>query len=365
MKFLIRFLFLAVLLASAPASAVIDVYVDTDVSGGDADGTSWANAYSSLNVAQVAEQTNLVTATDYMIIHCQASSGTADTTVMTLDYPSWITSDAYYLQIQCDDISSPGVWDSTAYRIDTTTNDQIIESQLMHVRLIGLQLRTNQDKATVVIRGTAAADGDRGEIYIEDCILISTSATNAYDYGISIDDTYLDTYISNTVVYGFSGTNTGGGIKLADGTDYSNIWAYNNTVIDCYNGYTDDGATGAEMYIKNNVSFGCTDAYNGTFGAGSVNNAYDEGSDPGSSGVDISSDDGTALFKDYNSDDFHVKDTDSSLYQAGADLDADANLAVTDDIDGDSRHATTPCIGADEYDAGTPATPANFQIIFF
>ena len=49
-------------------------YVDTDIVGGDADGTSWANAYSSLTIWEAAEQTDLPTDGDWHHVFVRASS---------------------------------------------------------------------------------------------------------------------------------------------------------------------------------------------------------------------------------------------------------------------------------------------------
>lgn len=58
---------------------------------------------------------------------------------------------------------------------------------------------------------------------------------------------------------------------------------------------------------------------------------------------------GAVTFENEGADDFHLGAGDTVAMSNGADLDADANINVTDDIDSDARHATTPDIGADEF----------------
>ena len=72
-------------------------YVDPDVSGGLGDGTSWANAYSSLNAWEAAEQTNLVSDGDTHVVNCRASGGTADTTAVNID--GWGVDSTHYVKV--------------------------------------------------------------------------------------------------------------------------------------------------------------------------------------------------------------------------------------------------------------------------
>ena len=57
----------------------------------------------------------------------------------------------------------------------------------------------------------------------------------------------------------------------------------------------------------------------------------------------------TLTFSDTTNKNFHLVSGDTAAMDLGADLDADATIAITDDIDGNARHATTPDIGADEF----------------
>ena len=146
-------------------------------------------------------------------------------------------------------------------------------------------------------------------------------------------------YIRNSLGYGF-GTNFG---RVGILSDNGTVYAHNCTMCDLSNFGYDISADGT-LNVKNCVAFNVGTPYD----VSSADYcAYDSGADPGTNGVDISGDAGTDLFADYNNDDFHVKGTGSSLYDAGTDLSADGNLAVTEDIDQEAR--TQWDIGCDEY----------------
>lgn len=97
--------------------------------------------------------------------------------------------------------------------------------------------------------------------------------------------------------------------------------------------------------VKNNIAFGNTTPYSGTFNGNSTKNGYSSGTGPsgGSNAINCGTD-ADAVFVDYDNNDFHLlADVDNPAYRVGTPIDG-----VTTDIDGDARHATLPCIGADE-----------------
>jgi len=93
--------------------------------------------------------------------------------------------------------------------------------------------------------------------------------------------------------------------------------------------------------------------------AGSINNAYSEGTDPGTNGLNISGYAGTDIFLDYANDDFHLK-ANSPCIGMGADLSGDATMIDKSDIDGQSRIAPWD-IGADEFISGVIPTLHYYQ----
>jgi len=139
------------------------------------------------------------------------------------------------------------------------------------------------------------------------------------------------------------------GIDVNTNTDGQGF-VYSNTVSGCTKGIE---TSWQDTVAKNNIAFNNTDDYLGDYypGETSTNNAYSEGSDPGSNGLNITGNSSSDLFVDFGIDDFHLK-SGSVLIDAGADLSSDGYLNFSDDIDGDNRSGTWD-IGADEYVAPT------------
>ena len=145
-------------------------------------------------------------------------------------------------------------------------------------------------------------------------------------------------HIENCVCYNFKdGAGTGVGIWTYQDSS-ATYTVYNCTTIGCDIGFKHSGGT---VDITNNVSFGCTTPYDGTFGAGSVN-GYDSGADPRTGGIDLSAYEGTDLFADYTNADFSLKynggllTDENPLYRTGVDLSA----TFTSDILGANRRSS-------------------------
>jgi len=186
-----------------------------------------------------------------------------------------------------------------------------------------------------------------GNIKIHHCIFIAGVITGSEGVsGIKISDSSPTYYIHDNVLYDFDHDSDQYGIRISAGSPTTYI--YDNTLVHCHNGIEGKST----VIAKNNVVFDTTDAFVGSFNAATTNNAYSEGADPGNNGVDISGDAGTDLFTDYVGDDYSVKDTNSSLYDAGADLSSDANSPLWEDLILTER--TTWDIGAFEFVGGGP-----------
>lgn len=315
--------------------ATVTRYVNTASSaggGGTTNATTGDNrAYASLSEWEAAEQTDLVTDGDIHVVHCEGSSVDSYAAGITID--GWTTGTSNYITIIVDsDRRHDGKWNTGKYRIECTGGSygfQILED---YVRIEGIQVESTY-RRTINYTGS-------GEFHLSHSIV---RTDNTYSLGGIQINTSGTVKIWNNIIYGY-GTNKGAyGLNIANCTAY----VHANTVVDCFTaGITHLSAT---VYVSNNLVFNCTDDYNGSMSGN--NNAYSEGTDPVSNGVDISGYAGTDIFVDYTNDDFHIK-SGTTLENGGTDLDSHANCPVTDDIDGDTRHATTPDIGADEAVSG-------------
>lgn len=325
--------------------AVVTRYVNTASSaGGDGttNATSGANrAYASLNEWEADEQTDLVTAADNHIVFCEGSS--ADTAaVVVLGWTTGAANDIVIKTTQANRHS--GKWDTGKYRIIAAGYFAVLRIQEEYVSVIGLQFDNSHDTT-----GGANANGiwinnltGSYDILITHCVVRKTTAVGP-SIGINSESNTSSSTITliNNIVYDFND-----GIKH-DGSDNDTVNIYNNHSIGNANTgilYIMIGSSDT-LNLRNNVCFNNTDDYNSVgFTAATesiTHNAYSQGADPGSSGVDISADAGTDLFEAYASDDFHLR-AGSSLLGVGVDLSG----TFTDDIDGETR--VTPWdIGAD------------------
>ena len=325
--------------------ATVYKYVDPDASGagdGGGDGAAgdptdednWTDAYTSLSAWEAAEQTDLDAAGDTHVCYVRSGSGGDDTSDCTID--GWTTSSGNEILIECASGNRhSGKWDDSSYVWEGSGgNGTTFQVDDNYVSMVGLQFDHtlgNNANAWIEVTGT--------NFFMDKCIgRMTGGANNHFIFGTGASTGE----IRNTIGYDFDDI-----IFDADTSAAQPSWYFRNCT-----GVNDSETTFATAYNDaewhNCCAFDSTDSYTGTPNA-ATNNAYSEGTDPGSNGVDISSDAGTDLFTDYNNDDFHVKDTNSSLYDAGADLSG----TFTDDIDSETRSQWD--IGADEYVAAAPA----------
>lgn len=230
MQMSIKKLVLIFLLCSVVQAAQVIRYVDTDVVGGAADGTSWANAYSTLSAWDTGEATDLVNDGDYHTVYCRASSGTTDTTQCTLAYETWTTDATHYVEIIGDDFPSDGIYDDTKYVLhnnDSADAALIIDCDYVKVR-----------KLQILVTG--AGSTMRNGIYwryvhsncyleVDSCIIKGVCSGTGWGYGLYLYTTtsYGVADIYNTLVYGFS--------SASDTDDYIGIRVRAVTTTDLYN----------------------------------------------------------------------------------------------------------------------------------
>lgn len=172
---------------------------------------------------------------------------------------------------------------------------------------------------------------------------------------IGTNHTTADSIIANNVVDNFKF-----GFYFRPGSSSSRVISYNNTIYNCVTGFN---SRGEYNVAKNNLVIGCTDCYLETteFEVADYN-AYDEGTDPGTNGIDLSAYTDAQIFVDVATYDFHLASSSPAI-GVGANLYADSYYAFQTDIDGDDRGGSGSSwdIGADEYvAAATNSLPGHF-----
>lgn len=330
-----RYLLILVLCVPVYGAEIVR-YIDT---GSDAagDGTTSAtssgdntHAYQSLNAWEAAEETDLDTANNTHIVHCNRTNG-GGTDQLHTRITGWTTSATDYITIIADDFPSDGIWDNTKYIFDNNAAHTVIDIREDYVRLINLQflvtVAPNDNWDGIIFTGLGTS-----VIYINSCIIKGVSAGTGSSRGIllNIADTTLNLY--NTEIYGFiSGGDTGfRGIQINNTTN-TNI--YNCTLYNNYSGILQQAGT---VTAINCAVFNNTDDFTNTI---TMTYCASDDDHTGDSATNVqitqSADDWAALVVDAAGGDFHVTDISSELYNTGNG--ATPKSAFTDDIIGTTR----------------------------
>lgn len=316
-----------------------NIYIDTDVSGGTGDGSSWANAYSTTAAAVAAKAGVLAADANF---YAKASSGTHDTASITV---TGYTQGDFYLNFYFD----------SSYVLDVTNDEGMyVTGNTTNIRINGLNCNVTET-------GTKDAYGirfsgmlvDTNNVYISNCKIIGDCNGTGNGFGIKFDDAECQiATITNCVIAGFkSGTDTGfAGIQFVYGISHN---IYNCTISNNFYGIT----SGSISYVATNcVIFNSGDNTKDYFFSGGTHTVTYTASDETIAGTgnidwDNAATDWAAAFTDYENNDFTLKE-DSSLIGTGTDL---SGAGVTTDILGVTR--TVPFdIGAYKYGvAGVPA----------
>ena len=325
--------------------AIVERYVDPDVSGGLGDGTSWANAYSSLTSWEAAEQADLVAAGDQHTVYCRSGSGSIDTAALIIN--GWTTGVENYIQIIVpEEYRHDGKAGTTNYRLSGSID--VVE---LYVRIEGIECLTGTVNGLLRVSADTRSGSD---IRIEKNLIHDKSnvggASGIDNAGFAYNATIVNNIIYNiTVPSGpFSGRHAYG-IRAAQG------WiVYNNTVYQVNNEDADGDGIGlnasSTALVKNNAVFDCTSV--GGLGLcinASATESYSCVSDTSATGTgSLINKSASNQFENITpgSEDLHLK-AGSDCLTAGTNLSADPSFPFDDDIDGDTRSNWD--IGADEF----------------
>ena len=313
--------------------------------------------YTTLEAAEAALQSNLVTADQQLVLECYAGNvglleftpgaWTVDATrnIVVTVHPSarhagvYSTSGKAYLsgdltagpiEIQCGIVNFPNYTVIEWLQIEQTANESNVRG-ISNNNSIGCHIRYN------IVKPNPAST-------------TNWSAGAAGIYGGT--DVAGNNYIYNNIVYGWNIITGNAGITTVNHAS-GKTYCYNNTVVGCDIGIKD---TYNGIVAKNNLCSGNTTDFSSAFGTGSDYNASSDTSAPGAS-ARISQ---TFTFANAGSKDYHLASGDAGAKTYGADLSADGNLAIAYDIDGQARSAPFD-IGADQYVSATPPGRAAWK----
>lgn len=305
-------------------------YVNTDVSGGLGDGTSLANAYSSLNALLTAEAKDLVSADQWLDARVYATAGTADTTAITVS--GWTTDATRYIQISCPDYPTSGVWDTSTYTLEVTDVDAI-DIRTGFFRFNGIQIKgiksTTNAKHCVFIYEPPSGGADIRAI---SCIFWATGQgyTCWHSEGYATTVSYVDSCIL------LGGGVDGYGWTHGIGTNYIRNCTLANHDYHAVN----IAANGSGGFAYNCCSFNNFSDFNIASGGTVDYCASDDGD--GTNAIAPSGASWANEFTDWTNGDFTPLNT-GNIYQGCG------TRYVTLDFAGNTFDATTPTCGAFEY----------------
>lgn len=322
--------------------------------------TGGAGDYPSHNAAEAgnygAGGTNLVAMDKTVHGRCQATTGAYDTAGVTVG--GFTVNATHMIQIETDLTDTGGDGQEGSFRhkgVKPAVGAKIyvhkvagtaITTTVQFCEFLGLVI-WNTTVAANYMKGIYIAASGTCDVRLN--LLISDANQTGYygPFGITIEMTGGGAHVASNTIYGYAqGTNASGMWLIGYGPASHALYA--NTVTKCKRGIWRNDTAGS-VIAKNNVCFGNTDDYAGSaLSAGSVNNAFSEGADPGTDGLDLSGYTGAQVFLDYAGNDFHITGT-SPLRDAGIDLSTDPVYPTLWDIDTEARPNDGYDIGSDEY----------------
>ncbi len=268
------------------------------------------------------------------VASCRSSNGTADTDAVIID--GWTTSANNYIKIWTDPSLGNrhnGKWDDNKYRLETTNDFGIVVMENF-VRIEGLQVKlTNSSGEHYAIRFTNVSGA---ELRVSKCIIRGEVTGGTYVNGIYSDSVNANSTLRawNNVIYGFTQSSSAGIYTYSSGIT---VYAYNNTVYNCYWGYRNEAA--ASFVCRNCISQNPVsgDGFNGVItGSNNCSDITDDA--PGENPQT-----GDVIFVDEAGGDFHLASNDTIAKDKGI-----VTGFASEDIDGDPRRGSWD-IGADEY----------------
>ena len=299
--------------------------------------------YTSLSAWEAGEQKDLVTADEIAIADCRCTSGSADTTAVTID--GWTTSDTNYIKIYTTQANRhDGKWNNNKYRLIALNP---LSVYVFYTQIIGLQIGVD---TTSTYSGQAIrSDYNKNKYQLYDSLIIRKYAGANIAYtAFKLDDFSTDTVIRNTVIYGFDATAYGAiGVSTDNSSNYLTI--QNVTIYDCGKGIK--RGNGSYTKLQNVISYENTtdfDINGGSWHADSDYNFSKDDTAPGAHSIHGTTDGKTPDFVNTGAEteDFHLQSTSDAI-----DVGTDLSGTFSDDIDGDTRSGTWD-IGADEYVSG-------------
>jgi cob(I)alamin adenosyltransferase len=318
------------------------VYVDTDVVGGNQDGTSWANAYPYIQIGLETEATDLTVSDEVLTFLCRGSAADGSTTDINLG-DGWVTDSTRYIIVEPETFHS-GKWDASIYHLERSWSANAFYCNVPFTRLRGLQIKNTSTSTASYAASITAPYPGTGDDYVllERCIIWT-------DYGTPFRATGsgLTLRIKNCLGIG----NSNNPVFSISNTD-NNTKVFHCTAIGGTYGFSNTGSAANNQIINCCSIDGVTGGFSGTWATGSDYNASDNSDAPGAN-----SQSGEPTMVDKAGGDYRLASGDTVCKNNGDDLSAHGTLPVDDDCEGTSRpQGSTSDIGYSEVTEGAATT---------
>ena len=298
--------------------------------------------YTSLAAAEAGQQQDLTALAEPMHIECAAFNDAGG----GVTFDGWTTSADYYIRVYAATGAKAGMpWrTSGAYMLDNgaAPASTIVVSEEF-VRIEGIQVQVTAFGFSFTHNAISLGAGSTtSDVRVTGCHVryIGNASNAGTARGIALT-TFEQAFIVNCVVSGFD--STGGGtdrVGISEGTTNGTKRVYNCTIVNCLTGIARTNS--ASVIAKNNLVYGATTPYSGTFAAGSTNNASEDATAPGTSALPRR----TFGFKDAKGGDYHLDRLDVGARGVGTDLSRDTDYAFSTDFDGATRTPGAWDVGA-------------------
>ncbi|MCK4823456.1 hypothetical protein KA005_47330, partial [bacterium] len=313
-------------------------YVDPDASGGGT-GLDWTNAYTSLSAWEVAEQTDLVTDTDWHHVYVRSSSNTADTT--TTQITGWTTGVANYILIEAasTDRAEKGSYNTSKYRLEVS-GANALDIRENYVRIDGIQIQLTASSVSSISALLITGQDASNDIRIFNCRIKGVlSGTSADVFGVYSSSTLVNLLMWNDITSGFvNGANLTIGVyaRHASFSIYNSILYENNVGIRI----RDNNGT-----LINLASFNNTDDVLDSAAGSTIDYCATDDGD-GTNSISPLGASWTNEYSDPPNGDFTLLNS-GNCYQGGADNPSSG--LYTTDMEGDVYNIGAYSVGVDEY----------------
>lgn len=317
---------------------MVDIYVDPDATG-NADGTTWTDAYTTLAAALTSIETATYSEfTDDHTIHVRSSSGTADTGAYDT-HPINYDDTTYTLYIEAasgDEAQKDGI-DVTRYRLANGTRIAV-----PNLVIDGLQFDfTSRSQLQIEGSGPAA-----GEHLIKNCYFRENTTADRLNRCIYVDYDAGTVQVENCI-FADPQNQMRTGIYVNDGTVNVYNCAFAETTT-----YAAVDNIGGTVAVYNSLFIGCADDINGTVTVDY--NIADDADAQGAHGAGPSGSSWANEVSDYAAGDMTLV-AGGNAEDGGIGPGSDADVPSTD-MEGDSRSGATCDAGVDEGAAAATTT---------